>query len=390
MNEPSVHISTIRSDLLQYWSERNYMSYDLCDIDNLRITLFLKRRFPNRLVRRIVSEISGSIRKHVPLVTRQIGGVKRQRFSQSDSFFLRALLRSEELGDETMTEIKRLRSRILDDYQVRGDGGGWGQPYDWYSKQLIPKHTIRATVTSQVIKAFVELHIVFQDQVALDYAIKAAQFLCTDFPVCYESEDELCLAYTEIDNLLVYNSNMMIAGSLAMLSSVSDIPEFRSVASRLVRYTCNRQQSDGSWTYFSDSASPPKIDTYHTAYILENLKICEKYLGDQYCWHNSAERGHNFYLDSLFHPDGRPKLSLTRPDVLDSHVIAQCMIVAKYFGNEGKFNSLLYDYVPLLYNPEGYLYFRRNGRNIEKTPYVRWGDSWMAFALAMEDKVYIC
>jgi len=389
MSAVSIDISEVRTDLLRYWKDADYRSYDLCDIDNLMLVLFLKQRLPSKIARRLINEISAKVRAYIPSATRKICGVTKQRFAQSDSYFLRAMLRLDDSKSLNDGEIQNLRARIISDFQERGSYGGWGQPYDWYSKKLIPKNTVRATVTSQVIKALVELYTSRQDYEALRYAIMAGRFLCYDFPISEDSESELCLAYTEIDQLKVYNANMMVAGSLSMLYNATADQLYLRTAKRLLNYTCRRQRDDGSWTYFSDDTAPAKIDNYHTGYVLENLAICEHYLESEFEWSHAAGKGFDYYVHELFKPGYVPKLSLTRPDILDSHVIAQSMIVFKYFSHMKAYEAVFQGAMPDLYDEQGHMYFRKKGTFVDKTPYVRWGDSWMAFALSLDEKLYI-
>ncbi len=148
------------------------------------------------------------------------------------------------------------------------------------------------------------------------------------------------------------------------------------------------QNEDGSWYYFLfDDKRPSKIDNYHTGYILESLALQKKYLGQSFKYDKEFKMGIKYYTEYLFEDLEIPKLTAEKKFPIDIQSCAQSIItfanLGLVFGEYNRIakNILVYT-LSHFYDKNGFFYYRiyKNGR-IDKTPYIRWGDSWMFLAL---------
>ena len=98
-------------------------------------------------------------------------------------------------------------------------------------------------------------------------------------------------------------------------------------------------------------------------------------------------RGLEFWVDNLFLDDGTPKYYDTETFPVDIHSAAAAIAVLAELNTEdsralplaGKVAAWTIEH---LRDAEGYFYYQiRKGETV-KTPFIRWGQAWMAYALA--------
>ena len=201
-----------------------------------------------------------------------------------------------------------------------------------------------------------------------------------------QSAEGHCFSYTPIDDSRVHNVNLLAAELLARLFSVERRSEYFEAAERAVRYTISRQRDDGSWPY-GESPAQQWIDSFHTGFILVSLKNIIRYSGVN-DWQSSLLRGYEFYRERFFLADSTPKYYHDKLYPVDVHAAAQAVITFVEMKDVMPEASLKATRavewaIREMQDPAGYFYFQRQRFYTIKIPYMRWGQTWMLYALSL-------
>jgi hypothetical protein len=168
--------------------------------------------------------------------------------------------------------------------------------------------------------------------------------------------------------------------------------EFLDESVRAARYVVRRQRADGSWAYGADSYQS-WADNFHTAFVLTSLarigRACEGERGaaDATALRASLARGYAFWRDSFFLADGWPKYYHSAAYPADAHSAGAAVVAL------AELDQLQPDARPLaarvagwavreLFDRRGFFRYQRRRFYTVRTPYMRWSQAWMAYALA--------
>src|SRR5215470_17041278 len=80
-----------------------------------------------------------------------------------------------------------------------------------------------------------------------------------------------CLSYVAFDQVSIHNSNMLGSALLARVGALTKRGEAIDVARQAMRYSCERQNPNGSW-FYGEAKKYHWIDSFHTGYNLDSLK----------------------------------------------------------------------------------------------------------------------
>ncbi|MGH9942708.1 MAG: hypothetical protein ACRD9R_10185, partial [Pyrinomonadaceae bacterium] len=153
------------------------------------------------------------------------------------------------------------------------------------------------------------------------------------------------------------------------------------------RYVVRRQRVDGSWTYGADNYQS-WADNFHTAFVLTSLaRLISAGADEANELTGALRRGYGFWRESFFLAGGWPKYYHDRAYPADAHSAAAAIVClcelkdvnagALPFATEVADWSLRH-----LRAPEGYFYYQRRRTHTVRTPYMRWSQAWMLYALA--------
>ena len=127
---------------------------------------------------------------------------------------------------------------------------------------------------------------------------------------------------------------------------------------------------------------------------MESLEVIKRYLGHEFKFDIAFENGLKFYLENLFKDKIIPKMTPNSVYPIDIQSCGQAVIT---FGEMMTRMPELKETaakitewtIKNMMDKKGFFYFRiyKNGR-IDKTPYIRWSESWMLRALSflIDDK----
>lgn len=380
-------------DQLLLWCRRhNFAGSDPFDALNSRILQATPLRHS-----RTVRLISTQLIKRSPLNLRSLALVPSQKNSKGIALFvLASLSRYRRLKTiEAEAEARELLDELLR-MRISGySGAAWGYNFDWQSLHFFaPRGTPMIVPTAFAARALLDAYETFDDHRYLETARSSCEFILHDLKRTVDSngeEGELCFSYSPADETRVYNASLFAAETLACVAALEGETEFGGVANdlaiRAARYVVRRQSDNGSWAY---GAGPAQhwVDNFHTAYVLLSLSRIMKCLpGKRHVLRPALARGYRFWRERFFLADGWPKYYHDTLYPADAHAAATAIITLI------ELQELDPEALPLaetvatwtirnLRDSRGFFYYQRQRFYTVQTPFMRWTQAWMLYALA--------
>lgn len=381
-------IQNILQDCIQHAKDNKYTSYDVSDLLKTRYYKFSKD-ISNSFINRLVRYPYSYLRKYYPDFIRKFVSDKGYIYPQGQAMMIRAFVtlarKNNVLGD--IEEAKKIAQWLIENRSPHSKQFGWGQPFLWYSRKPFPPNIPRATVSSQVGWAMLDLYDYTGDIQYLDVAQNICELFKSEFNYTPDRNGNFCLSYTTIDNYHVHNASMLAASLIFRVARLKNNEALFKFGTRLVDFTVSHQNSDGSFYYW---APPDKInfmiDNYHTGFVLESFKtICEDCGDDRY--DSAFKKGMEYYYNNLF--DGPiPNISSKNKFPIDIQACAQSIITFQFDDLPSKYglkaNSIA-DYTLKTFYLKDKLHFAYKlyaNNHLDKSYYFRWGDAWMIRALS--------
>jgi uncharacterized protein YyaL (SSP411 family) len=311
-----IHRSLIQ---LATWVERaDYRAYD--PFDGLSSPCARLFHHDRPLLKRVWQQ---AVRRF-PFNLRPLLGIEPHTSSKAMGFFARGYLRLYEThGDPAHLEAMRRCLRWLVAHRSVGDHGhGWGNHFDYESRGgNIPEGAPTIVWTGLIAHAFLDAYEALGDPRDAEMAVGACEFIASDLGWTEEDDGGICLRYYPGSRIRIHNASMIGASLLARAASLSSSARYREIAERAVRFTVRHQTSAGAW-YYGVGPRWAWIDSFHTGYVLEALHAFCRHAGDGE--HGEALRkGHAFFLDTFFAPDGTPRYYAGKTRPLDIQCAAQ-------------------------------------------------------------------
>lgn len=380
----------IYENLNKWIQQHGVASYDVSDVKTHMIYIWILNLSQKSKFTKILTAPFIYFAENNTNILRKLFNIKKKIHPQSQAVLARAFLanyRKHNNREDLQNALKALA------WLKKNSSSGynkycWGQPYNWYSRKLIPVNTPRTTVTSQAANAFLDAYEVLNDEAYLKIAIDCCNFFIEDLHWKEDEDGFICFSYTSIDNYNIHNASMLAAAVLIRTWKHSGIERFKNFGLKAMNFTVKHQNKDGSWFYWA----PPdkiigKIDNYHTGFVLESLEVIKRNLGRDFLADHAIEKGLKFYLDHLLKDEQITKMTHKSIYPIDMQSCAQTLITL------GEMQLRISELTRVTYkiadwtiqnmmDKKGYFYYRiyKKGRT-DKTPYVRWSESWMLRAL---------
>ena len=365
---------------LQEWVEqRDYSGYEPFDILN---SPFLQWRWARQWPLAIAFIQFG--KRFAGLRLRRWLRVPQSKNPKAIGLFLLAYCDLARCGYSTQdaavylkSELKRLRSPNEIEYC-------WGYDWDFISRAgRMPAFSPNCIATCFCAHALLDLAEVFGDSEAWEMAQSAGRFLMTRLNRPVDTPEHLCLSYTPLDRLKIYNASAHSGALLARLAS-SD-PEYSQMARRIMNYVSAGQQPSGAWWY-GPAIFHRWIDSFHTAYNLEALLTYRRSLCDD-SFSKTIRLGYEYYLSNFFRADGAPKYFSNSAYPIDIHSCSQAILAFCDFAEldgEARNRALAVTRWTLehMCGSGGTFFYQAHRFSTNRTPYMRWGQAWMFCALA--------
>jgi hypothetical protein len=312
-------------------------------------------------------------------------------------FALAALARFRATGEGAAEkEARELLDALLAARLEGGSGASWGYNFDWQGRAFFaPQGTPTIVPTAFAVRALVEARRAFGDEKYLCAARGACDFILHDLKRSAESADEICFSYTPLDETRVFNASLLAGEALASVGAETLEEELLTTAVRAARYVVRRQRADGSWAYGA-AEFQGWADNFHTAFILTSLARIMEACGAEARaeFAEPLRRGYEFWRANFFLADGWPKYYHDNPYPADAHASGAAVVALVELSAHGELKDSMPDALALadriiswtLENlrdhRRGFFYYQRRRFYTIRTPYMRWTQAWMMYALA--------
>lgn len=289
---------------------------------------------------------------------------------------------------ETEGEARELLEALLDARLEGWSGAAWGYNFDWQGRAFYaPRGTPTVVPTAFAARALVEASKVFDDGARyLRVARSTCDFILQDLERSAAGDGEVCFSYTPHDGTRVFNASLLAGETLASVGELTGERELCEMAARAARYVVRRQRADGSWAYGADGYQS-WADNFHTAFVLHSLasimENCDG--GDEFA--EALRRGASFWRARFFLADGWPKYYHDGLYPADAHSAAASVVTLLKIDHV-EHDALDYARkialwaVRNLQDERGFFYYQRRRFHTVRTPYMRWSQAWMMYALA--------
>jgi len=388
---------------LKNWVENNgWAGWDPYDLWDNHFGMWMMKR--ENIMQRISRSLLSSVNEFYPIQLRKILRVKPNINPKAIGLFAASFLKLE-LFENVPIEIKGEPGyepcfRWLDSHKVEQFGGnGWGYPFNWKSRVLIPKNT-PTVVNSAIIGDAYWLKYKFHSDMA---ALSICENIC-DFIVSglnrsgYKADGSFCFSYTPVDSFQVHNANLFGAEFLIRIGTEIGHDEWIRIGLAAAKFSLSEILVDGTLNYWSnDQAHGLQQDTYHSGFEIRSLNSIALLTGEKK-YKKAADKYFNTWLKDFFSKEYVPCFKRGQTNSLEIHSCTEALLcVTRMFesGNCSKefflkyVNGILYAVQKLWVQEtkdKGYFAakaFKRFGFNIKvNIPYIRWGESWMFNALS--------
>jgi len=264
----------------------------------------------------------------------------------------------------------------------------FGYNFDWQSRVFYaPKGTPAIVPTAFASQAMMEAYDAFGDEKYLNAADEICRFILSDLNRIDETDDEVCFSYTPIDRGIIFNASLLAGECLARVGAATGNDEYLKMAAKTVRFVIRRQNKGGAWVYGAEE-SQKWVDNFHTAYVLLSLyRISSEIEELQSETFDAINLGGAYWLNHFFLDDGVPKYYDNETYPIDIHSAAVAI------STMSELKAIDQRMLPVarktaewtvanMRDERGFFYYQMRRNRIVKTPFMRWGQAWMAYALA--------
>ena len=373
-------------DLFAWCRQHNFSGHDPFDALNSRI--FQATPFKNLATARLLWTQTV---KRSPLNLRGLALIQPEKNSKGIALFSLAALATyrRTRTREAEAEARELLHQLISLRLKTGHGIAWGYNFDWQSRVFFaPRGTPTIVPTAFAVRALVEAADVFADEAYLEHARAASEFIVRELPRSVENESEVCFSYAPNTDTRIFNASLLAAETLAAVGARDQRSDYCELAVKAVRYVVNRQRNDGSWFYGIDS-NQNWIDNFHTAYLLSSLKrVSESCASAQTAEFESAlQRGYGFWRKSFFLADGWAKYYHDTLYPVDTHAAAAAIVSLLDLSELDREALPLAERIATwsirnLRDRRGFFHYQRRRFYTVHTPFMRWTQAWMTYALA--------
>jgi hypothetical protein len=367
--------------------EASYRGWEFDDLLASRLVrlLSLGRNYPRRLW------VQLGIR--CPVNLRPALGVPRLPSTKASGFFARGYLELfRATGEPAWRDAANDRlAWLLGNPSPGYPGLAWGNHFDFASRGgFYPRRLPTVVWTAHIAEAF-DLSASLQGDPAnptaeahRDAVVQAGTFVLEALD---RDEDAhgFCFGYAPGVMNRVHNSNLLGAGTLLRRYRITGERHCLELAARSIRWSLHRQNDDGSWAY---GAGPHYrwIDNFHTAYVLESLKLAHDIAGEEVVPWRVVEDTYTFWAGHFFLDDGTPRFYHDRTHPIDIQCAAQAIEtlsrLASTFPTAGPLADQVLGWtLTHMRKPNGAFRFRRLRHWTNELEPIHWGQATMLSAL---------
>ncbi|HEV7905457.1 MAG TPA: hypothetical protein VGO96_16570 [Pyrinomonadaceae bacterium] len=383
-----IEIEQAYETLAAWCRARDYAGHD--PFDGLNSRLFQSTPLRRSRVARLAWT---QLFKRAPFDLRRLARVPAGRNAKGTALFALAALSRYRVT--RTSEAEREARELLDALsaaQLAGwSGACWGYNFDWQGRAFFaPQGTPTIVPTAFAVRALVEAAHTFGDAEYVRAARGACEFILRDLKRSEESADEVCFSYTPSDDTRVFNASLLAGEALASVGGLTKEEALVTLAVRAARYVVRRQQASGAWAYGA-AGFQGWADNFHTAFVLTSLaRIMRESAEARDEFASSLGRGYEFWRANFFLADGWPKYYHDRQYPADAHSAGASVVALVELKDQLPDALALAGRVTRwtlenLRDPRrGCFYYQRRRFYTVRTPYMRWTQAWMLYALARQ------
>ena len=258
----------------------------------------------------------------------------------------------------------------------------WGYDWDYVSLRgsRLAAYAPNSIATCFCAQALLDASEVWGDEEALAMGESAARFLVTRLNHSFDSGEAICYSYTPNDRTVIYNSSALAGALLARVGSLCSDSAYLAEARKAMVFLERAQLPDGGW-FYGQRRRQRWIDGFHTSYNVCALADYQRHSGDR-SFEDGMLRGHRYYRDTFFTPEGAPRYFHNRTFPIDIHACSQALIHFTRFAEPAAAVRTFRWIESRMAGPGGFFYYQRHFLWTNRTPYMRWGQAWMLRALA--------
>jgi hypothetical protein len=340
--------------------------------------------------------------KRLPVNLRPLLGMPRTRMPKAIGLFLtayallggRARDRRDEAGAaECIDRCNDLVDWLAENTVPGYAGSAWNFGFSYKSFDAHPT----VVITAIIARGLFACHALTGSREAARLLRGACDFVLNELHVT-ETDHGICFSYTPRSDLsrpakldCCYNASLLGAEVLAMGHVLTGEPRMREMTIRAADFVVSHQKPDGRWNYSIDprSGEERKQVDFHQGFIIDSLLACVRHgnLGDPR-YLDAIERAARFYRREQFTDDGRALWRLPDAWPADIHCQAQGIItfadLARFDPKKhGEFATTIARWtIRNMQDRQGFFHHRKGRVLTNRIAYMRWGQAWMAVALA--------
>jgi hypothetical protein len=265
-------------------------------------------------------------------------------------------------------------------------GACWGYNFDWQARRLFffPKNTPTVVATTFCATALMEAYEITKEMKYLEIALSSADFVLNDLKRTPKATGFL-FSYSPLEgNNSVYNASLLGSRLLSFCYHYTRNETCKNAAKNSVKACVEAQNKDGSW-FYGELPMQHWIDSFHTGYNLDSLKVYQDLIGDQ-TFSSAIEKGFDFYIKNFFLEDGIPKYYHNKKYPRDIHCSAQLFVTLNKLGNFAQHkvlaNKVMDWTIRNMQHSEGYFYYQLRKAFNSKISYMRWSNAFMFYAMS--------
>jgi hypothetical protein len=286
------------------------------------------------LAQRIANGVLSRLEELFPMAVRHVLGAQRQINAKGMGLFAAAFLDLEQVAGAPVqvrgTPAMDQCFGWLEENRVRlGDATGWGYPFDWRTRVLIPRNTPTAVTTSIIGDAYWVRYARRGHAASLQRCEEICRFFLERLNRSPRASDRsFCFSYTPVDHFQVHNANLMVAEFLIRVGRETGRDEWAETGLDAARFALRETREDGSLPYWSNEQSKElQQDLFHSGFEIRSLDAIARLTGRAE-FRAAADRYFQTWLADYFAPDGTPGFSGERPGAVEVHSCAEALLCA--------------------------------------------------------------
>lgn len=377
-------IDSVVAELSAYIETEDFKGWDPYD--------YLSSWFPFRWFGKTAQAVAVQAGKLIPLNLRPLMGIHKEEVPKGLGLMLSAYcnlyVKAEnphflEIADSLFQRLLALRSPGKNEYC-------WGCNFVWANPHCVhPKYIPSVVVSSFVGQGIYKYYQIKKDESIRQVLLSIGDYILKNLHVT-ETEDGICLSYTEEEANCCYNASILGAEMLAIVYILNKDNKLLDIIKRSIDFVLAHQHEDGSWGYSIDiNTGIERIQTdFHQGFILCSLGHIKKFLGlNDSKIDNAIQRGLNYYRKVQFSDDGVSLWRVPKHYPIEIHNQAQGIITFSQFASADN------DYLNFAHHvarwtienmksSKGFFFYRKYKYYTIKIPYIRWSQAWMFLAMS--------